>query len=136
MSEPPPMRRLAPSPGPSTTRGSFDHRTPTVDQPAAPPPADPRLQPAVPFLPARCQAQEQVVTTLAPRPGCPMPPTPSSTPSPGCRRARKHLPTLLFHLLGITPGTAACWTAPPSWLTTTMATHRSTPATAWALLLP
>lgn len=134
-SEPPPMMRRAPSPVPSTTRGSFAPRTRTADQPV-PLPADPQVLPAVLFPPVQCQAQGQVATTPARLPGCPMPPTPSSTPSPGCRRASKHLQIQLFNLLEITLETAVCWTAQPSWPMTTTDTPLSIPATAWALLLP
>lgn len=129
------MMRHAPSPVPSTTRESFAHRTQTADQPV-PRPVDPRLRPAVPFPPVQCQVQGQAATIPAPLPGCPMPPMPSSTPSLGQRRARKHLPIQLFNHLEITPGTAACWTTQPSWLMTTTDTPPSTPATAWALLRP
>lgn len=134
-SEPPPTMRRAPSLVPSSTRESFAHRTQIADQ-LVPPPVDPQLQQAVPFPPVQCRGQEQGATTPAPLPGCPMPPMPSSTPSPGWLRARKRLPTQLFNRLEITPGTAACWTAPPSWLMTTMDTPPSIPATAWALLHP
>lgn len=134
-SEPPPTMRRAPSPVPSTTRESSAPRTQTVDQPV-PLPADPQLPPAAPFPLAQCQAQGQAATTPAPLPGCPMPPTPSSTPSPGQRRVSKHLPIQLFSRLEITPETAACWTAQPSWLMTTTDILPSMPATAWALLRP
>lgn len=135
MSEPPPMMRRAPSPVPSTTRESFAPPTQTADQPV-PRPVDPQLPPVVPFLLAQCQAQGQAATTPAPLPGCPTPPTPSSTPSPGRRRASKHLPIQLFNRPEITPETAACWTTQPSWLMTTTDTPPSIPATAWVLLHP
>lgn len=134
-SEPPPTMRRAPSPVPSTTRESFAPRTRTADQPV-PLPADRQAPPAVLFPPVQCQAQGQVATTPARLPGCPMPPTPSSTPSPGRHRASKHLPIQRFNHLEITPGTAAFWTAQPSWPMTTTDTPPSIPATAWALLRP
>ncbi len=134
-SEPPPTMRRDPSPEPSTIRESFVPQTQTADQ-LVPLPADPQLPPAVPFPPAQCQARGRAATTPAPLPGCPTPPTPNSTPSPGRRRASQHLPIQLFSRLEITPETAACWTAPPSWLMTTTDIPPSIPATAWALLHP
>lgn len=135
MSEPPPMMRRAPSPVPSTTRANSVPRTQTADQPV-PPPADPQLAPVVLFPPVQCQVQGQAAMTLAHLPGCPMPPMLSSTPSPGWRRASKHLPIQLFSHLENTPETAACWTAQHSWPTTTTDTLPSIPATEWALLRP
>lgn len=129
------MMRRAPSPAPSTTRESFVHRTQTVGQPV-PQLADLQLQPVVPFHLVQCQVRGQAATTPAPLPGCPMPPMPSSTPSLGQCRARRHLPIQPFNHLETTLGTVACWTAQPSWLMTTTDTPPSTPATAWALLHP
>lgn len=130
-----PMMRRAPSPGSSTTRESFALQTQAADQ-QEPLPADPLLLPAVQFPPVRCRAQELAATTLVHLPGCPILLMPNSTHSPGQHKASKPLLIQLFSHPENTLETAACWTAPPNWLTTTTDTLPSIPATAWALLHP
>lgn len=134
-SEPPPTTRHAHSPEPSTTRESFAPPTQTVGRPV-PRPADLPLLPVVLSPQAECQDQEQVAMTPALHQGCPTPPTPSSTPSPGWLRASKHPQIQLYSHLEITPETAACWTATLSWPTTTTDTPPSIPPTAWVLPRP
>lgn len=134
-SEPPPMTKLAHSPVPSTTKESFAPRTQTADQPV-PRPAGLQLPLAVQSPPAQCQAPGQAATTPVHLPGCPMPPTPSSTPLRGRHRASRHLPIQHFSHQEITLETVACWTAQHSWPMTTTDTPPSIPATAWALPHP
>lgn len=133
-SEPPPTMRCVLSPEPSITMESFDQQIQTAD-PLVPPPVDPQ-QPAVLFPPVQCQAPGQAAMTPVLLPGCPMPPMPTSTPSPGQCRARKHLLIQLFNHLPNTLETVRCWIALHSWLMTTMDILPSILATAWALPHP
>lgn len=135
MSEPPPMKRRDLSPTPSTTRESFGLRTQTPDRLVLHPVGLQR-PPVVQYPPAPSQARGLDATTPVLLLGCLIPPTPSSTPSPGWHRASKLLPIRLFSRQEIIPETAACWRARHSWPTTTTDTLPSTPAIAWALLHP